>query len=432
MGSVNIFKVFLFLIPFLFSANAYAMIDGVAGNTFNFTAKEGRISTVDGNSIYMWGYANGNGAMQYPGVTMIVNQGDTVTVNLTNSLPVATSILFPGQQVLPSGGSQGLLTREAGPGSTVTYRFIAGKAGTYIYYSGTMPEVQAEMGLVGAIIVRPYGFSPSAPRAYNHPGSAYDRETLFLLTEIDPRIHETVEFQGTSGLFATDYLSDYSPYYWFINGRNAPDTMAPAFASWLPSQPYNSMPMMHPGERLLMRVANAGRDLHPFHHHGNHASIIARDGRLLESSAGAGPDIAPSVFTIQAVPGETTDAIFEWTGKGLGWDIYGTDSSHQHSCTDGNGDGFDDSTSEYCPDHGKPFPLLLPDNLSLAFGAAYSGSPFLGSTGNMPPGSGGLNLTGAFTFMWHSHTEKEMTNFDIFPGGMMTMLIIEAPGMPIE
>ena len=24
--------------------------------------------------------------------------------------------------------------------------------------------------------------------------------------------------------------------------------------------------------------------------------------------------------------------------------------------------------------------------------------------------------------MWHSHTEKEMTNNDIFPGGMMTML----------
>ena len=23
--------------------------------------------------------------------------------------------------------------------------------------------------------------------------------------------------------------------------------------------------------------------------------------------------------------------------------------------------------------------------------------------------------------MWHSHNEKEMTNNDIFPGGMMTM-----------
>jgi hypothetical protein len=27
--------------------------------------------------------------------------------------------------------------------------------------------------------------------------------------------------------------------------------------------------------------------------------------------------------------------------------------------------------------------------------------------------------------MWHSHNEKEVTTDDIFPGGMMTMLIIE-------
>jgi hypothetical protein len=33
--------------------------------------------------------------------------------------------------------------------------------------------------------------------------------------------------------------------------------------------------------------------------------------------------------------------------------------------------------------------------------------------------------------MWHSHTEKEMTNWDIFPGGMMTMMIIEPLSVPI-
>lgn len=433
MGRLNLLKTLIFLVPFLICANAFAMIDGITGSTFNFTARDGRISTVDGNSIYMWGYANGGGAMQYPGVTMIVNQGDVITVNLTNALTVPTSIVFPGQQnLVASGGAQGLLAREAQPGGTVSYTFVAARAGTYLYYSGTTPEVQVEMGLVGAIIVRPYSFSAAAPRAYSHSGTAYDRETLFLLTEIDPTIHEKIETQGASAVYSTDLLSNYSPFYWFINGRNAPDTMAPAFAPWLPSQPYNSMPTMHPGEKLLMRIANAGRDLHPFHHHGNHARVIAREGRLLESSPGAGPDNAQTVFTVQSVPGETVDAIFEWTGKGLGWDIYGTDAAHQHACVDNNNDTFDDTTSEYCPDHGKPFPVTMPDSLSLAFGGSYSGSPYLGSTAAMPPGSGGLNTTGGFTYMWHSHTEKEMTNFDIFPGGMMTMLVIEAPGVPIE
>jgi len=28
-------------------------------------------------------------------------------------------------------------------------------------------------------------------------------------------------------------------------------------------------------------------------------------------------------------------------------------------------------------------------------------------------------------FMWHSHTERELVNNDIFPGGMMTMMIVD-------
>ena len=31
----------------------------------------------------------------------------------------------------------------------------------------------------------------------------------------------------------------------------------------------------------------------------------------------------PLLFTIPSVPGGTADAIFQWTGKDLGWDMYG-------------------------------------------------------------------------------------------------------------
>jgi hypothetical protein len=51
--------------------------------------------------------------------------------------------------------------------------------------------------------------------------------------------------------------------------------------------------------------------------------------------------------------------------------------------------------------------------------------------GSLPPGEGGLNPEAGFAYMWHSHTEKELVNNDIFPGGMMTMLIIEAPWVTI-
>jgi len=425
------------LLMILSAGFAWAMIEGIPGPDFALTAKADHISTADGGSVYFWGYANGAGRAQYPGPTLIVNQGDTVRVTLTNALPypdINASIVFPGHVTsIEAGGVPGLLTQEATPGNSVTYRFTATHPGTYLYHSGTNPELQVEMGLVGAIIVRPAGFNSSAPRAYGHQDSSYDQEYLFLLSEMDPRVHQMVEFQGPAALENTGYLSDYFPNYWFINGRNAPDTML-MDADWLATQPYDCMPVMHPGERLLMRVIGAGRDVHPFHHHGNHARVIARNGRLLQSVPGNGADISYEVFTIQTIPGETVDAIFEWTGKGMGWDIYGdpNDPDYAHTCTDGNGDGFDDTTWEWCEDHGKPFPVVLPQDQDLVFGGFWSGSPFLGTLGSLPPGEGGLNPNGGFTYMWHSHTEKEMTNYDIFPGGMMTMMIIEPPGAPMH
>ena len=68
-----------------------------------------------------------------------------------------------------------------------TYTFPVEKAGTYMYHSGTDPALQVEMGLLGAIVVRPYGYDPNNPTAYGHPDTAFDREYLFVLSEMDSR-----------------------------------------------------------------------------------------------------------------------------------------------------------------------------------------------------------------------------------------------------
>jgi len=422
----------LLLIP----TAAQAMIDGVTGPNFNLTARAGYISIADGGSHYSWGYTTG-AVMQLPGPTLIVNEGDMVTVTLTNGLPAAAgnvSIVFPGHEVTNSGGVPGALTQEAPPGGTVTYTFTATEPGTYLYHSGTRPDLQVEMGLYGAIIVR----SATPGLAYDHSETAFDREVLFLLSEIDIDIHRAAELQA-DGPGPIDIGSPpFFPEYWLINGRAAPDTMAAAGTALLPTQPYNCMPMMHPGERLLMRIVGAGRDMHPFHHHGNHSRVLARDGRLLLSATDPGKLAGPLLFTIPSVPGSTFDTIFEWTGQDLGWDIYGTAADgFPHACIDNDGDGFGDATAgstyeyEYCADHNKPIPVNLPDLGVLAFGGMYSGSPYLGALGSLPPGEGGLNPNAGFSYMWHSHTEREMVNNDVFPGGMMTMLIVEPPWVPI-
>ena len=252
--------------------------------------------------------------------TLILNQGQMVTVTVHNGLGgvTNTSLVFPGHDVTSCTGPLGVLTCEAAPGGSASYTFEATNAGTYMYHAGTDVALQVEMGIVGAIIVRPFGYDAINPTAYGHPDTAYEREYLFVLSEMDSRIHEAVEF-GDS-LVGTEMLGDYFSNYWFINGRTAPDTMAAPGVPWPPTQPYNILPQIHPGERLLMRVISAGRDLHPYHHHGNHARLIARDGRMLSSAPGAGADLSFEVFTIQALPGESYDAIFQWTGQDLGWD----------------------------------------------------------------------------------------------------------------
>lgn len=424
----------LAVLPAMPLDTAHATIDGIAGPSFTLVARAGLISTGDGQSLLGWGYANGNGLMQYPGPSMIVNQGETVTVTLSNELAVPVSIVFPGQaNVVATGGTAGTLTQEAPAAPcvancSVTYTFTASQPGTYLYHSGTQQDLEVEMGLVGALIVRPNIGDP-LHQAYEHPSSAFDREYLFLLTEMDPMIHRLVDF-GMMGLID---FANYHPTLWFLNGRNAPDTMLGAGdeSPWLAYQPYNSMPRIHPGEKALMRMIGAGRDLHPFHHHGNNAWIIARDGRLLQSAPGAGADLAESNFTITVVPGSTADALFTWTGEKLGWDIYGNPNQAETAHTCDNPTGFDSVTHEYCPDHGKPVPTTMPDLLSLTFGGNWTGSPFLGQLGALPPGQGGNNPTGALSFMWHSHAEREMTNDDIFPGGMMTMMMIEHPSVTI-
>ena len=94
------------------AAAAFGAAPGITGPTFNLTAQPAFLNQPDGEAIYSWGYGcNGAPAgfaptlpgqncptMQVPGPTMIVTEGATVIVNLTNQLPTAvgnTSIFFP-------------------------------------------------------------------------------------------------------------------------------------------------------------------------------------------------------------------------------------------------------------------------------------------------------------------------------------------------
>jgi|CXWL01.1.fsa_nt_gi FtsP/CotA-like multicopper oxidase with cupredoxin domain len=419
------------------AAETHAAVNGISGPTFNLTARADYISAGDGQGIWMWGYANG-ATMQYPGPTLIVNQGAMVTVNLTNALNdangipftsggPATSIIFPGQSgvtatVTPAGATacavDGLLTKEipAGCADTVAYSFTASQPGTYLYQSGTRTDLQTEMGLFGTLIVRP----ATANQAYNSADTQYGHEYLFALSEVDVQTHLAVE-AGNLNPDMTNRVAEY----WFINGRNGTDTILGDGLPWFPTQPYGALAQTHPGDKTLLRVVQAGADLHPFHTHGNNFTQIARDGRLL-STSGTSANLATSDFTLKAIPGETYDALWTWTGKGLGWDIYGYTPSNCPSPYPA------DKMTQNETDRCKALKVSLPNPGSLTAGQGFSGGPFLGTPGALPPGESTLNIYNGLFFMWHSHTERELTNGDIFPGGMMTFMVVQPPSAPID
>lgn len=507
------------------SIAGHAEIQGLTGTNFNLIAEAGHVSTPDGNSIYGWGYADaGTGVYQFPGPTLIVGQGQTITVTLRNALVIPgppsapgpnVSIVFPGQaNVTASGGIAGILTQEAPPDgtTTVTYTFLAANPGTYTYFSGTQMEMEVHLGLFGVIIVRPTGFDPNVPanrRAYNDPATRYDHEYLYLLSDMDPNLPPLVEQNHLDQYDNTTF----KPNNWFVNGRCFPDTMSDPGAPYLPNQPYNCVPRTHPGEKVLLRFVGAGHDLHPLHHHGNNTWMIAKDGRMLESVPGvSGPDLAVSDFTETVAPGETIDSLWEWEGYHLGWDMFGhtlgvSDPNHPFqpfenfaqsslasaigasdtalTVAPGTGQAFlpaprttraiiwgssytnpdldpsrevvKISRSQTIPDaftvlrgqegtaahawpsgsiladtcHGMPIPVQLPSIQNLEFGMYASGSPYLGSSGPLPPQQGGFNPYNSYYYMFHSHNEVEITNNNVFPGGMMTMMAVEPPGTAI-
>src|SRR5215470_6954348 len=100
---------------FLLTAAAHGAAPGITTTgTFLLTATDAFLNQPDGNAVYSWGYgcattftptflpaAITGGActtMQVPGPTLIVTEGATVNITLTNNLPAAagnTSILFP-------------------------------------------------------------------------------------------------------------------------------------------------------------------------------------------------------------------------------------------------------------------------------------------------------------------------------------------------
>jgi hypothetical protein len=251
-----------------------ASCSGTTSVTCTLWAEPGTLALPGPTTVPAWGFATtAGGSPSIPGPAIVVDQGATVTVNLVNDLPQATSLVFEGVASAPD------LASVAGSGGTHQYTFTASTPGTYLYEAGILPgsEYQASMGLHGVLIVRPTG-APS--QAYAGAGSAFADEALVVVSEIDPALNTSASPQAFD-------LRQFAPRYFLVNGV--------AYTSAAASIPVTA------GNTLLLRYANAGNLHHSMGVLGLHQQVLAANGSELPAQR--------TMVAETIAPGQTADVL---------------------------------------------------------------------------------------------------------------------------
>ena len=235
---------------------------GVEGSRFtdpdveiDLTAEVVQWEVLEGEFVEVWGY---NG--QYPGPEIRAKVGDKVRINFTNNLAEATTIHWHGLEVPnDQDGVPGITQPDIPPGGSWTYEFVAPKAGTAMYHTHSNTVRQLSKGLFGAFIVEPREGIP-----------LYDREYTLLLHEING--------------------------FYTVNGHSFPKTLE------------DSLLKIKSGERVLVRMINAGQIHHPMHLHGHQFKVVQIDSNPLEFPI--------TVNTQDIAPGQTVDVEIDGSNPG--------------------------------------------------------------------------------------------------------------------
>jgi FtsP/CotA-like multicopper oxidase with cupredoxin domain len=281
-------------------------------------AKAGGITMPDGVSVPIWGYVVDSpgfaggcaGEPTLPGPGLRVGPHDpTLTVHLRNLLPEPTSIVVPGQTALmtpvwwdgdtvTTGGARTSATQRvrsftheaAADGGEATYSWSNVRPGTYLYHSGTHPQVQVQMGLYGSLIrnAKEVDLLPTGRAVSAYDGVPFDSELVLLFSELDPAQHAAIA-SGTYGTAQgpTSTLH-YAPAYFLINGR-------PFSAGEGP------LASVAAGERTLIRFLNAGLQSYAPVLQGLHMRMIAEDGYPSRWAPQQYSTLLPSLKTVDAL-----------------------------------------------------------------------------------------------------------------------------------
>jgi nitrite reductase (NO-forming) len=153
-----------------------------------------------------WAF-DGHGA---PGPIIHVREGQTVEMTLTNGGAIPHSIDFHAARIAPD-----VAFRDAAPGESFTFRFVAGDPGVFMYHCGTKPVLaHIANGMYGAIIVEPKEGLPAVDNEYVLVGSEWylngdgiAEPASLDMTKARSRMADWVTFNGYANQYVTHPLT---------------------------------------------------------------------------------------------------------------------------------------------------------------------------------------------------------------------------------
>lgn len=269
----------------------------LTGNTFTLTAKESMLHLDDQTMKTAWTY---NGTV--PGPQLRVKQGETISVTLKNELPEPVTIHWHGLPV-PNNmdGIPGVTQNAVKPNESFTYRFKVDVAGTYWYHSHQNSSRQVDKGLYGSLVVEPKTPEPA------------DKDVTLVLDEW-MQDDSMAEMHGGGGSMAgMNHGADHA----------APATSAASGHDMANMSDAKMMPLMYTifsvngktgpaiaplrvkeGEKVRIRLINAGYLSHKLNLQGHAFQIVSTDGQPLHN-----PPLTSGQL-LNIAPGERYDLEF--------------------------------------------------------------------------------------------------------------------------
>lgn len=231
-----------------FSSNTFAE---TRQYTLSISAGTLTVNGAGGASLPAWGYSDIGGTPKFPGPALTANEGDTVSITVVNNHNINHNFVI-----------RNLVTDATPipPGSSKTYTFTAGTAGTHLYYDSLNNDINRAMGLYGMLWVAPVDGSS---RAWTS-GPNYSFQRLWVLGDMDKKRWNDVAAVG--GAVDTGL---YKPNYFIMNGQGGFDAM---------HNPTTTIEG-NVGQTALVRIVNGGQFAQSLHFHANHAQVISINGQ---------------------------------------------------------------------------------------------------------------------------------------------------------